>query len=249
MFLARIVACSAAAPNIDTLAVGLPRTPTTRQDDDRRRRCTRSRRSPSSCTSSRQRDCDPRYRAGDCVRGRWPLPHQRRGRHPRRDHGVREHLPRPHRRRLPALDHRRGDWHDREDRLLRADGPGSARADRDGAYRRGDRPFARRARPRPSPWPASGSSIEPGVATSDAAQELLDRVGRLAEHARETGEGLITVDAGDRPVDPTAVAFAFTAAPTTAGSAGRSPTATGSRSRASAALTRSYPEVTAGPPT
>ena len=47
------------------------------------------------------------------------------------------------------------------------------------------------------------------VATSDAAQELLDRVGRLAEHARETGERrLITVTREIDPVDPTAVAFA-----------------------------------------
>ncbi len=43
----------------------------------------------------------------------------------------------------------------------------------------------------------------------DAAQELLDRVGRLAEHARETGERrLITVTREIDPVDPTAVAFA-----------------------------------------
>ena len=56
---------------------------------------------------------------------------------------VRADLPRPNRRRLAALDHRRGDRHDREDRVLRADGP-PARPDRDGPHGRGrDRPRAR----------------------------------------------------------------------------------------------------------
>ena len=109
-----------------------------------------------------------------------------------RDHRVQPDLPRPHRRRLAPLDHGRGDRDDREDRLLRADGP-AARADRDGPHGRGrDRPLA------------TGELTLSAPARDRPA--LLDSIERLAERAarRRRPPARSAPPSRSTPIDPCA---------------------------------------------